>query len=105
MHRVTKETSIPPSVKSLVWRRDFGRCVICGDHNAGPHCHYVRRSQLGRGIEQNVWTGCERCHREFDSEGTDGLLHKTVERHLRSWYPDWDKSDLVYRKYNWRNET
>jgi hypothetical protein len=52
------------------------------------------------GIEENIWTGCEKCHREFDSEGTDGPLHQIVEQHLREWYPDWDKANLVYKKYN-----
>lgn len=104
MHKSTKETAIPPYVKGVVWRRDMRRCVICGDHNAGPHCHYIRRSQLGRGIEENVWTGCDRCHREFDSEGRDGPLHKIVEQYLKNRYPDWNEDDLVYRKYDWRNK-
>jgi hypothetical protein len=51
------------------------------------------------GIEENIWTGCEKCHREFDSEGTDGPLHQIVEEHMKHWYPDWDKANLVYKKY------
>ena len=104
MHKLTKATSISSEVKSAVWRRDFGRCVICGSINAGPHCHYIRRSQLGLGIEENIWTGCEKCHREFDSEATDGFLHQIVEQYLKTWYPKWDKANLVYKKYDWRNE-
>lgn len=104
MHKSTKATSIPAAVKASVLERDFGCCVICGNHNAGPHCHFVRRSQLGLGIEQNIWTGCDKCHREFDSEATDGPLHQYVERYLKGWYPGWDKADLVYKKYDWRNE-
>lgn len=104
MHKLTKATSITPAVKAAVLERDFGRCVICGNHNAGPHCHFVRRSQLGLGIEQNIWTGCDKCHREFDSEGTDGPLHQYVEQYLKGWYPGWDKADLVYKKYDWRKE-
>ena len=101
MHRLTKATEIPPAVKSSVWHRDGCRCVICGSINAGPHCHFVRRSQLGLGIEQNIWTGCDKCHTEFDSEGTEGPLHQFVEQHLKSWYPGWDEADLVYKKYDW----
>ena len=103
MHRLTKATEIPPAVKSVVWRRDGGRCVICGSINAGPHCHFVRRSQLGMGIEENIWTGCEKCHREFDSEATDGDLHQYVENYLKDKYADWNKDKLVYHKYDWRN--
>lgn len=100
MHKMTKATAIPPKVKTTVWQRDACKCVICGNVNAAPHCHFVRRSQLGLGIEENIWTGCEKCHREFDSEATDGALHQIVEQHLREWYPDWDKANLVYKKYN-----
>lgn len=98
MHRETKSTSISPAAKKAVWQRDFGRCVLCGSINAGPHCHFVRRSQGGLGIEQNIWTGCDACHRAFDSEGTDGALHRTMRDYFRTLYPDWDESKLVYRK-------
>ena len=102
MHKLTKATSIPPAVKQIVWRRDYCRCVICGSINAGPHCHFVRRSQLGLGIEENIWTGCTKCHTEFDSEGTDGPLHKIVEEHLKNKYPNWEETPLTYSKYDWR---
>ena len=103
MHRLTKATSIPPTLKPVVWKRDAGRCVLCGSINAGPHCHFIRRSQLGLGIAENIWTGCEQCHREFDSEASDGPLHKIVEDYLKSNYPNWDKSKLVYQKYGGDN--
>lgn len=98
MHRQTKATSIPPRVKKAVWERDFGRCVLCGSVNAGPHCHFVRRSQGGLGIPENIWTGCLRCHEAFDSEATDGPLHREMRDYFKTIYPDWDKSSLVYRK-------
>lgn len=99
IHRETKATSIAPAVKKSVWERDFGRCVLCGTHKAGPHCHFIRRAQGGLGIEQNIFTGCEKCHREFDSEATDGPLHKEVMQYLKGWYVGWDEADLVYKKY------
>ena len=98
MHRQTKATSISPAVKKAVWERDFGRCVFCSSHNAGPHCHFIRRSQGGLGIEQNIWTGCQRCHEAFDSESTDGLMHEHMRDYFKTFYPDWDESSLVYRK-------
>lgn len=99
MHRETKATSISAETKSIVWRRDCGRCVLCGSINAGPHCHYIRRSQGGLGIEQNIWTGCEACHKRFDSEATSGPLHAIVKAYLKGWYQDWDETQLIYKKY------
>lgn len=99
MHRMTKATAISAKVKANVWKRDLGRCVLCGSVNAGPHCHYIRRSQGGLGVEENIWTGCDSCHRKFDSEGTKGPLHGEVKEYLKGWYPDWDESNLIYKKY------
>lgn len=99
MHRETKATSIRADVKPIVWRRDMCRCVLCGSHNAGPHCHYIRRSHGGLGIPENLWTGCQTCHEAFDSEASDGPLHQEVADYLRKHYPDWDEIDKCYRKY------
>ena len=99
MHRETKATKISGETKSVVWERDAGRCVLCGSDKAGPHCHYIRRSQGGMGIEQNIWTGCEKCHREFDSEASDGPLHSIVRQHLLNWYEGWGEANLIYKKY------
>ena len=98
MHRETKATSISTATKKTVWARDFCRCVACGSINAGPHCHFIRRSQGGLGVEQNIWTGCDTCHRAVDSEGTDGPLHERMRDYFRTLYPDWDESKLVYKK-------
>ena len=101
MHKETKATQISGETKRIVWQRDGCRCVLCGSIAAAPHCHFIRRSQGGLGCEENIWTGCDKCHAEFDSEATDGVLHKTVENHLKSWYKNWDKASLVYKKYDW----
>lgn len=99
MHRETKATAIPLEVKKAVFSRDRRRCVLCGSFAGGPHCHYIRRSQGGLGIEENIWTGCDSCHTAFDSEPTDGPLHQEVEVYLSKMYPGWGKSKLVYHKY------
>lgn len=98
MHRQTKATSISPATKKAVWQRDFGRCVLCGSINAGPHCHFVRRSQGGLGIQENIWTGCQRCHEAFDSEATTGPLHEIMRDYFRTIYPEWNENNLKYRK-------
>lgn len=99
MHRETKSTKISGETKQIVWDRDAGRCVLCGSVSAGPHCHYVRRSHGGMGIEQNIWTGCNICHEKFDSESSDGELHSIIKSYLKSWYENWDESQLIYKKY------
>lgn len=66
MHKQTKATSIPKSVKEAVYERDGGRCILCGRNNGEPVAHVIRRSQGGRGIEQNIVTLCPSCHRAFD---------------------------------------
>ena len=99
MHRETKATKISGETKQIVWKRDAGRCVLCGSISAGPHCHYIRRSQGGMGIEQNIWTGCNGCHEKFDSEASDGELHGIIKSYLKSWYENWDENQLIYKKY------
>ena len=99
MHRETKFTAIAPATKKKVWQRDFGRCVLCGSINAGPHCHFVRRAQGGLGAEENIWTGCQRCHEAFDSEATNGPLHARMRDYFKSLYPQWDESKLKYKKW------
>ncbi len=75
MHKMTKATSIPKSVKEAVYERDGGRCILCGCNNGEPVAHVIRRSQGGRGIEQNIVTLCPSCH-----------------------YPGWTRENMIYRK-------
>ncbi len=93
----TKAVDIPKAVKDSVWKRDGGRCVLCGSSKALPNSHYIRRSAGGFGVEQNVVTMCIVCHNAFDGNGRADLLPK-VETYLRGIYPDWDKDKLVYKK-------
>lgn len=38
------------------------------------------------------------CHAAFDNEGADGPLHKQMQDYLRTLYPGWDESKLIYKK-------
>ena len=107
MHRETKSTSIPPSVKRAVSMRDNWKCVLCGSYFGEPVAHVVRRSQGGRGIEENIVTLCPACHRAYD-EGT-GLerfgkgttresLYCYLVAYLKGFYPDWSREDMKYKK-------
>lgn len=114
MHRETKHTAIPNDVKKAVYRRDNGRCVLCGCLGE-PVAHVIRRSHGGMGVEQNIVTLCPKCHYAFD----EGLfmsrlrmigLHTREEvknyifAYMKRLYPDWTPESVVYRKRR-TNET
>lgn len=93
----SKACDIPKAVKDAVWERDGYRCIICGTGYAMPNSHYIKRSQGGLGIEENITTMCGLCHQAFDGSSRKILLPK-VRAYLKSKYPDWDEEKLIYRK-------
>lgn len=94
----SKACDIPHRVKECVWERDGGRCIICGNQNAMPNSHYIRRSQGGLGVEQNVVTMCQYCHASYDQGRGREAIKSYTEAYLRSIYPDWNPGELVYKK-------
>ena len=117
MHRQTRETSIPAKVKAAVAKRDCingpATGILCGAPG-GPHCHVVRRSQGGRGIEQNIVTLCGRCHESFDEGiGIDRLrplgfqtrqdIETYIIDYLRGFYPKWTRESVTYHKWEDNN--
>lgn len=101
MHKRAKACDISQEVKVRVWERDKGCCIICGSPIASPNAHYIRRSQGGLGIEQNVVTLCTDCHNEFDngSGKYSEAIKKAVRDYLQSQYDDWSEKDLIYDKW------
>lgn len=99
--KMTKATDIPQTVKIVVWARDNHQCVICGSSEGAPVAHVVRRSQGGRGIEQNIVTLCHSCHRRYDEGPKQDREHIYVRLvdHLKGIYPDWTREDMVYKKW------
>lgn len=96
-----KACDIPKKVKEIVWERDGQRCIICGNHQAMPNSHFIRRSQGGLGIEENIVTMCMRCHSMYDQYIDRTAMENFVENYLRSKYPNWDKEKLIYKKENY----
>ena len=47
MHKMTKATSIPKSVKEAVYERDGGRCILCG-RNKRRACSARHTALTGR---------------------------------------------------------
>lgn len=101
VHKMTKACDISQAVKKVVWERDNHCCVICGSSHAFPNAHYIRRSQGGLGIEQNVVTLCMNCHEEFDNgSGLYGQsIKEAVRDYLQEHYDDWNEKSLVYNKW------
>lgn len=100
MHRSTKACDIPYSVKQKVWERDHGRCVICGTSRmVSPNAHYIPRSHMGLGIEQNIVCLCLGCHCDYDNGSRREEYGAAIRRYLNAKYRGWDESKLVYRKY------
>lgn len=88
--RRTKALDISQRVKKRVWERDDYCCIICGNPQAMPNSHYIRRSQGGLGIEENVATMCINCHNEYDNGS--GKYRKAIKESFRDYlmsiYPD-----------------
>lgn len=103
----TIATSIPKSVKEIVWERDGHKCIFC--HKYVPVecacCHFIPRSQGGLGIPENIFTACNDCHREQDNGMNTLELERKVEIYLQNYYGvEWNKNNLIYRKSDFMND-
>ena len=102
-----------PEIREKIFYRDGQQCLFC-KMNYHMECkssmllqiadtmHFINKSQGGLGIEENGVTGCRYHHGLLDN-GHKGLRDEMLammEEHLKSLYPDWDKSKLVYNKWD-----
>lgn len=111
-HKYTKKLQFDLKTQEKIIARD-GDCIFCmmGYSTEGSTwldltikdiMHFVPKSKMGLGIEQNGALGCRYHHSKLDN-GKDGLRAEMLERfeaYLRSIYPDWDKENLVFKKYD-----
>ena len=95
----SKACDISRKVKDIVWERDEERCIICGSRYAMPNAHYIPRSQGGLGVEENIVTLCFSCHQMYDQSIERSVIGKRIEKYLKSKYPKWDKTNLIYNKW------
>ena len=93
-----KACDITKKVREEVWERDEHCCILCGSNQAMPNSHYIKRSQGGLGIEENVTTMCIRCHDDYDGKKR-AELKPYVRAYLMSKYPEWDEKKLIYKKH------
>lgn len=98
MNKRTKALDIPQKVKDAVWERDRHRCILCGSPQAMPNGHIVSRAQSGRGIETNVVTLCQKCHRLVDQSHQRKYLMQEIYAYMRAKYPGWEPEQQMYRK-------
>ena len=103
MKKSTKATSIKKEVKQKVWERDNHRCIYCG-RQVPVECacsHFIKRSHLGLGIEQNIVTACHNCHYKYDFTEDYPKMYKYTWNYLSSLYEGLNKENLVYHKYSY----
>lgn len=103
-----KATDITPQVKQEVWKRDNGRCVVCGNAvNVMPNAHVVPRSKGGMGVATNIVTLCtnftdNRCHYKYDfgTKEEHKAIDEIIVAYMKKHYGEgWNKTDQIYRKY------
>lgn len=100
--------------REKIHKRDNETCLFCrlGYHMSSQAgigdlqiAHLVARSHGGLGIEQNGALLCIYHHQMLDN-GNLGNRHEMeslFRGYLKSFYPDWDESKLVYDKWGWTN--
>lgn len=100
MNTRTKKTNIQTKTKRIVFDRDNGCCILCGDpvYEGLANAHIVPRSKGGLGIEQNIVTLCPECHRAFDQSVKRKEIESQIIEYITSIYPNWSKNDMIYRK-------
>ena len=101
----TKALMISKETKLLVWERDNRQCIFCGkyvDWNFA-NSHFIKRSHGGLGIPENIMTNCYECHHLFDDTPMRKYMIQRAEDYLKQKYPNWNKDNLVYKKYSTYN--
>lgn len=94
-----KACDITQAVKRKVWERDQERCIFCGNPYAMPNAHFISRAQGGLGIEENVLTLCNGCHRRYDQTADRKQMREFFKDYLQSKYEGWSESKLTYKKF------
>lgn len=106
--RRAKACAISQEVADKVFARDRGMCIFCGNSvNVTPRAHVVSRADNGLGIEQNVITACtdfsdNKCHYKLDHGTREEreAMYAAARDYLRRFYPDLDKINVRYTKYD-----
>lgn len=100
--KLTKATSITKSVKLTVWERDNHQCIFCKKYVEWNYAnsHYIKRSHGGLGIEQNIMTNCDICHKLFEESIHREEMKLFAKKHFMSKYDNWNEDNLIYKKFS-----
>lgn len=96
--RRSKACDFTKAVKIEIHERDNGICIFCKQRRGDPNMHFISRAQGGLGIPQNGACGCPECHRKYDQSVHRAEMREVFRDYLMGHYPDWDESQLYYRK-------
>lgn len=96
----TRSLEISKKTKKIVWERDNHRCIFCNKLVRWElaNSHFIKRSHGGLGIEQNILTNCEECHRLFDDSPKREEMFQFASNYLEMKYPNWHEIQLTYKK-------
>lgn len=100
-HKRTKATEISMATKEIVWNRDNKQCIFCGQYVPihFANSHFVKRSQGGLGIPQNITTACCDCHWQEDFGQSQDSYKEVARAYLSNYYGDsWKEENLIYKK-------
>ena len=100
-NKVRQATDIPKKVKLKVWKRDGGICIFCQKPVPWTcaNSHYIKRSHLGMGIEEDIMTNCPDCHKLYEESEQRPLMKEYAKKHFMNKYDNWNEDMLVYRKW------
>lgn len=59
-----QRTQIPQSIRHEVWRRDQGKCIMCGSQINLEFDHIIPFSKGGSNTARNIQILCEKCNRK-----------------------------------------
>ena len=112
-HKYTRLLQFDKKTQESIYIRDNGACIFCAmgydtmkatwlDLEVKDVMNFIPKSSLGLGIEQNGAIGC-RYHHSILDNGNKGMRTEMLERfeaYLKRIYPDWNKEQLIYKKYD-----
>lgn len=117
MSKYTKQLQFDEKTRQKVYERDNYSCLFCeiGYHierknlsdlefNIFDIMHFIPKSKMGLGIEENGVCGCRYHHHLLDN-GNKGLrkeMLSILEKYLKQRYPEWDKGNLTYKKWSFK---
>ena len=112
MSRCTRKLEFNPKTRTAIKARDGG-CIFCRmdyhvegalplDLEVMSLMHYIPRSKLGLGIEQNGAVGCQWHHDMLDngSKGRRAEMLELFRGYLKRIYPEWNEKSLTYTKWS-----